>query len=73
MYYCLYTSDMYLEEIDFTENTLNRIIFVNKKEDLKAGIKDFETAAEIRKLVYVELGIMLKIEKFKVFGKEDEE
>ena len=72
MYYYLYTSDMYLEEIDFTESTLNRVIFVNKKEDLKAGIKDFETAAEIRKIVFIELGIELKIEKFKVFGKEED-
>lgn len=71
MYYYLYTSDMYLEEIDYTESTLNRIIFINKKEDLKAGIKDFETAAEIRKIVFIELGIELKIEKFKVFGKEE--
>lgn len=71
MYYYLYTSDMYLEEIDYTENVLNRIIFINKKEDLKAGIRDFETAAEIRKIVFIELGIELKIEKFKVFGKEE--
>lgn len=71
MYYYLYTSDMYLEEIDYTESTLNRIIFINKKEDLRAGIKDFETAAEIRKIVFIELGIELKIEKFKVFGKEE--
>ncbi len=71
MYYYLYTSDMYLEEIDYTESTLNRIIFINKKEDLKAGIKDFETADEIRKIVFIELGIELKIEKFKVFGKEE--
>ena len=72
MYYYLYTSDMYLEEIDYTESTLNRVIFINKKEDLKAGIKDFETAAEIRKIVFIELGIELKIEKFKVFGKEED-
>ncbi len=71
MYYYLYTSDMYLEEIDYTESTLNRIIFINKKEDLKAGIKDLETADEIRKIVFIELGIELKIEKFKVFGKEE--
>jgi hypothetical protein len=63
---------MYLEEIDSTESTLNRIIFINKKEDLKAGIKDFETAVEIRKIVFIELGIELKIEKFKVFGKEED-
>lgn len=72
MYYYLYTSDMYLEEIDYTEITLNRVIFINKKEDLRAGIKDFETAAEIRKIVFIELGIELKIEKFKVFGKEED-
>ncbi len=71
MYYYLYTSDMYLEEIDYTESTLNRIIFINKKEDLKDGIKDFETADEIRKIVFIEIGIELKIEKFKVFGKEE--
>lgn len=70
MYYYLYTSDMYLEEIDYTEETLNRIIFINKKEDLKAGIKDFDTADEIRRIVFIELGIELKIEKFKLF-KED--
>lgn len=72
MYYYLYTSDMYLEEIDYTENTLNRIIFINKKEDLKAGIKDFDTADEIRKIVFIELGVELKIGKMKLFGKEDE-
>lgn len=72
MYYYLYTSDMYLEEIDYTEDTLNRIIFINKKEELKAGIKDFDTADEIRKIVFIELGIELKIGKMKLFGKEDE-
>ena len=72
MYYYLYTSDMYLEEIDYTENTLNRVIFINKKEDLKAGIKDFDTADEIRKIVFIELGVELKIGKMKLFGKEDE-
>ena len=72
MYYYLYTSDMYLEEIDYTEDTLNRIIFINKKEDLKAGIKDFDTADEIRKIVFIELGFELKIGKMKLFGKEDE-
>ena len=72
MYYYLYTSDMYLEEIDYTEDTLNRVIFINKKEDLKAGIKDFDTADEIRKIVFIELGVELKIGKMKLFGKEDE-
>ena len=72
MYYYLYTSDMYLEEIDYTEDTLNRIIFINKKEDLKAGIKDFDTADEIRRIVFIELGVELKIGKMRLFGKEDE-
>lgn len=72
MYYCLYTSDMYLEEIDYTEEKINSVKFINKESEIKAGIKDFETADEIRKLVFIELGVELKIKRFRVFGKEDE-
>lgn len=71
MYYDLHTSDMYLEEIDYTEDKLNSIKFTNRDNQLKAIIKDFDTAVEIRRIVFIELGIELKIEKIKVFGKED--
>lgn len=70
MYYSLYTCDMYLEEIDYTEDKINKISFINKSEELKACIKDFDTAVEIRRLVFIELGIELKIEKIKVFESE---
>lgn len=72
MYYYLYTSDMYLEEIDYEENKLNNVKFSNKDKDLRAGIKYFETADEIRRIVFIELGIELKIGKMKVFGEEVE-
>lgn len=72
MYYYLYTSDMYLEEIDYEENKLNNVKFSNKDKDLRAGIKYFETADEIRRIVFIELGIELKIGKMKIFREEVE-
>lgn len=72
MYYYLYTSDMYLEEIDFEDKKLNYVKFSNKDRDLRAGIKDFDTADEIRKIVFIELGVELKIGKMRVFEKGEE-
>lgn len=71
MYYYLYNCDLYLEEIDFTDDHINSIKF---NKDLRASIYDFEVADEIRKLVFIELGVELKIGKgklFEKFGKED--
>ena len=72
MYYYLYTSDMYLEEIDYEDNKLNYVKFSNKDKELRAAIKYFDTADEIRKIVFIELGVELKIGKMKLFGKEEE-
>ena len=71
MYYYLYYCDLYLEEIDYTEETINNIKF---NKELRAGIKDFETAVDIRRIVFIELGVELRIGKgklFEKFGKED--
>lgn len=71
MYYYLYYCDLYLEEIDYTEETINNIKF---NKELRASIKDFETAVDIRRIVFIELGVELRIGKGKIFekfGKED--
>lgn len=69
MYYQLKSGDLYLDEIDYEDTTINKIIF-NKEMGL--ALKDFEVADEIRKVVFIELGVTLRIEKLKLFGKEDE-
>ena len=69
MYYQLKTGDLFLEEIDYTEQTINYIKF---SKELGAGIKDFDTADEIRKIVYIELGVQLRIEILKIRKEEKE-
>lgn len=68
MYYQLKNGDLYLEEIDYEENTINKIIF---NKEMGIALKDFELADEIRKVVFIELGVELRIEKVKLFNKED--
>lgn len=71
MYYYLYYCDLYLEEIDYTDQTINNIKF---SKELRASINDFETAVDIRRIVFIELGVELRIGKgklFEKFGKED--
>lgn len=71
MYYYLYTGDMYLEEIDYEENKINYVKFSNKERELKVAVKYFDIADEIRKMVFIELGVELKIGKMRLFGEED--
>ena len=68
MYYQLKYDDLYLEEIDYEEQKINYIKF---SKELGAGIKDFETAVEIRRLVFIELGVTLRIERVKLFKEEE--
>lgn len=69
MYYQLKSGDLYLEEIDYEGNIINKIIF---NKELGTALKDFELADEIRKVVFIELGVELRIEKLKLFNKEEE-
>lgn len=77
-YYILRSGDYYLEDYNIEEIFTSDNIFITEflrdytiGREYKKLFYDFEKAEEVRKLIFIETGLNLKIELFKI--EKDEE